>query len=167
MPGNSDAGDTGNGAQWRGGKFRHHPPEKCPFRGDLNPHLIHSSSGPPESSSQTASRAVRPFCRAQGRCFCVTLNFPNEKESRMSMANRRKGRQVTGSRRGEREVEEDVLEEINTQIILYRQAPLTAVVSGSRLSGSSYTTTANWQCRIYRCRGLMFDTYVGTDIPGP
>ena len=32
--------------------------------GDLNPHLIHGSLGPPDSASQTASRSVQPFCTA-------------------------------------------------------------------------------------------------------
>jgi len=31
--------------------------------GDVNPHLIHGSLGPPESSTQTASQLVRPFLR--------------------------------------------------------------------------------------------------------
>ena len=40
----------------------------CPFPpklplclGDLDPHLIHGSLDPPESSTQTASRSVQPF----------------------------------------------------------------------------------------------------------
>jgi len=32
--------------------------------GDMNPNLIHGSLGPPESSTQTASRSIQPFCRA-------------------------------------------------------------------------------------------------------
>ena len=32
--------------------------------GDLDPHLIHGSLGPPKSSTQTASQLVQPFCRA-------------------------------------------------------------------------------------------------------
>jgi len=31
--------------------------------GDMDPHLIHGSLGPPESSTQTAFRSVQPFCR--------------------------------------------------------------------------------------------------------
>jgi len=30
-------------------------------KGDLDPHLIHASLGPPESKTQTASRSVQPF----------------------------------------------------------------------------------------------------------
>jgi len=33
----------------------------APFRGGSRPHLIHGSLGPPESSTQTASRSVEPF----------------------------------------------------------------------------------------------------------
>jgi len=37
-------------------------PQNCPFPwGDLDPHLIHGPLGPPESTSQTASRSVQPF----------------------------------------------------------------------------------------------------------
>jgi len=36
----------------------------APSIGDLNPHLIHGSLGPPESSTQTASRSVQSFLRA-------------------------------------------------------------------------------------------------------
>jgi len=37
-------------------------PENCPFTWrDMNPHLTHGSFGPPESTTQTASRAVQPF----------------------------------------------------------------------------------------------------------
>jgi len=32
------------------------PLRNCSFHGDLDPHLIHGSLGPPESSTQTASR---------------------------------------------------------------------------------------------------------------
>jgi len=36
--------------------------QHCPFpMGDLDPHLTHSSLGPPKSSTQTASRSVKPF----------------------------------------------------------------------------------------------------------
>ena len=38
------------------------PPQYCPFQwGDLDPHLIHGSLGPPKSSTQTAYRSVQPF----------------------------------------------------------------------------------------------------------
>jgi len=38
------------------------PPKNCPFsRRDLDAHVIHDSLGPPESSTQTASRLVQPF----------------------------------------------------------------------------------------------------------
>jgi len=37
-------------------------PKNCPFAwGDLDPHLIHGSLGPPESKSKTASWLVQPF----------------------------------------------------------------------------------------------------------
>ena len=37
-------------------------PSKLPLpMGDLDPHLMHGSPGPPESSTQTASRSVQPF----------------------------------------------------------------------------------------------------------
>ena len=37
-------------------------PPKLPLpMGDLDPHLIHASLGPPESSTQTAARSVQPF----------------------------------------------------------------------------------------------------------
>jgi len=37
-------------------------PSKLPLRmGDLDPHLIRGSFGPPESSTRTASRSVQPF----------------------------------------------------------------------------------------------------------
>jgi len=40
----------------------HSPPKICPFPwGDLNPYLIHGPLGPPQSSTQTASRSVQPF----------------------------------------------------------------------------------------------------------
>jgi len=61
---------TGNGVRRCAGKSRRHPLSKCPFPwGDLDPHLIHGSLGPPESTSQTASRSVQfsRFCRAHGR----------------------------------------------------------------------------------------------------
>ena len=39
-----------------------YPPQNCPFAWrDLDPHLIHGSMDPPESSTQTASRSVQPF----------------------------------------------------------------------------------------------------------
>ena len=38
------------------------PPQNCRFSwGDLDPHLIHGSLGPPKSTTQTASRSVQPF----------------------------------------------------------------------------------------------------------
>ena len=40
----------------------HSPPKICPFPwGDLDPHLIHGTPGPPKSSTQTAARSVQPF----------------------------------------------------------------------------------------------------------
>ena len=37
-------------------------PSKLPIlMGDLDPHLIHGSLGPPESSTQTASQSLQPF----------------------------------------------------------------------------------------------------------
>jgi len=38
--------------------------------GDLDPHLIHGSPGPPKSSTQTAARSVQPFL--QGSLVCQT-----------------------------------------------------------------------------------------------
>jgi len=41
---------------------RAYPPQNCPFpSGDLDPYLIHGSHGPPESSTQIASRSVQPL----------------------------------------------------------------------------------------------------------
>ena len=38
------------------------PPQNCPFPWeDVDPHLTHGSLGPPESSTQMASRSVQPF----------------------------------------------------------------------------------------------------------
>ena len=38
------------------------PPRNLPLpMGDLDPHLIHGSPGPPKSSTQTAARSVQPF----------------------------------------------------------------------------------------------------------
>jgi len=37
------------------------PPKFAPFHGDLDPHLIHGSPGPPKSSIQTAAQLVQPF----------------------------------------------------------------------------------------------------------
>ena len=38
------------------------PPQNCPFPwGDVDPHVIHGSLCPPESTTQTASRSVQPF----------------------------------------------------------------------------------------------------------
>ena len=36
-------------------------PKNAPSRGDLDPHLIHGSLGPPESSTQTTFRSVQLF----------------------------------------------------------------------------------------------------------
>jgi len=48
--------------QWDAPFGRLNFPSKLPLPiGDLNLHLIHSSLGPPESSTQTASRSVQPF----------------------------------------------------------------------------------------------------------
>ena len=52
--------------------------------GDLDPLLIHGSLGPPESSSQTASRSVQPFVHSSLQCpytlqwagTCPTKNCP-------------------------------------------------------------------------------------------
>jgi len=50
-----------------------HLPQSCPLPwGHLNPHLIHDSLGQPESSTQTASRSVQPFCTDDRR---VSLFF--------------------------------------------------------------------------------------------
>jgi len=44
-----------------------HPPQNCPFPWmDLDPNLIRGSLGPPESSTQTASRSVQPFLQGWG-----------------------------------------------------------------------------------------------------
>jgi len=40
------------------------PLKIAPSHGGSGPHLIHGSLGPPESSTQMASRSVQPFCRA-------------------------------------------------------------------------------------------------------
>jgi len=41
----------------------------CPFSlGDLDPHLICGSLGPPESALQTASRSVHPFLHSSLMC---------------------------------------------------------------------------------------------------
>jgi len=46
------------------------PPSKLPLPiGDLDPH---GSLGPPESSTQTASRSVQPFCRVD---YCDRLDY--------------------------------------------------------------------------------------------
>jgi len=43
------------------------PLQNFPFPGgDWGPNLIHGSLGPPESTTQTASQSVQPFCRAHG-----------------------------------------------------------------------------------------------------
>jgi len=40
------------------------PPQNCPSWVDLDSHLIHGSSGPPESIIQTASQSVQRFLQA-------------------------------------------------------------------------------------------------------
>ena len=43
-------------------------PSKLPIRmGALHPYLIHGSLGSPQSTTQTTSRSVQPFCRAHDR----------------------------------------------------------------------------------------------------
>ena len=37
------------------------PPQNCPLHGGLEPSLMHSSSGPPESTTQMASQSVQRF----------------------------------------------------------------------------------------------------------
>jgi len=62
--GNPDGKATGNGARWRTGKFDVIPPQKfksAPYQWGIWTHLIHSSLGPLEFTSQTASRWVQPF----------------------------------------------------------------------------------------------------------
>jgi len=49
-----------------------HIPQNCPSHGGSGPHLINVSLGPPESWTQTASRSLQPFCRAQWRLISVT-----------------------------------------------------------------------------------------------
>jgi len=66
--GNPNVRTTGNGAWWRADKSRCNPLSKVPLLwADLNPHLTHSSSGPSDSISQTASWSVQPICRVHGR----------------------------------------------------------------------------------------------------
>jgi len=43
------------------------PPQNCPFPWGSGPHLIHGSFGPPESTTQRASRSVQPFRSAHNR----------------------------------------------------------------------------------------------------
>jgi len=58
-----------NAFEWPG-----QPPENCPLPlGDLHPHLIHGSLGPPESSSETACQSVQPFF-AQLTMLCRTVH---------------------------------------------------------------------------------------------
>ena len=50
MRGYPDTRATGNSAWRHARKSQRHPPQKCPFPcGDLDPHLIHSNLGPPDS----------------------------------------------------------------------------------------------------------------------
>jgi len=62
---------------YRGHPFFH---QNYPFAcGDLNLNLIHGSLGPPESSTQTASWLVKPFCTAHHRAslyFTMGRPFP-------------------------------------------------------------------------------------------
>ena len=50
-------------------------PPKLPLpMGDLDPHLIHGSPVPPESSTQMASRSVQPFLHIQPRSIPILDN---------------------------------------------------------------------------------------------
>ena len=54
-------------------------PQNCPFPGgDLDPHPIHNSWSPPEPTTQTASRSVRPFLHSSWQCYmaCPRMSFP-------------------------------------------------------------------------------------------
>ena len=47
-------------------------PKNCPFAwGDLDPHLIHGSFSPPESTTQTANRLVQPFLPRHVLCRAI------------------------------------------------------------------------------------------------
>jgi len=53
-------------------------PSKLPILvGDLEPHLVHGSLGPPKSSTQTASRSAQPFLR-QNVATVITCVEPVE-----------------------------------------------------------------------------------------
>jgi len=59
--------------------FTMNPLKKCPFGRRSGLHLIHGSTSPLESTIQTASRSVQPFCRAHGTAslyFTVSRPFP-------------------------------------------------------------------------------------------
>jgi len=51
-----------------------------PGDANVHPHLLHASVGPPECTSQTASRSVQPFlCSSRQRIavsFCFTIGRP-------------------------------------------------------------------------------------------
>jgi len=73
---NPDVRPTGNGARRRAGKSQGHPLKSAAFPVGIwtpGPHLIHSSLGTSENTSQTASRSVQPFfCTLQGsRSFLI------------------------------------------------------------------------------------------------
>jgi len=61
---------------------------------DLDPHLIHGSLNPPESTPQTSSRSVQPFYRAQD-CDRPTdrpTDYATPSETRMWANAQRDGR---------------------------------------------------------------------------
>jgi len=50
-------------------------PPKLPFRmGDLDPHVIHSSLGPPESSTQAASQSLQQFLHKRPQSVPILYN---------------------------------------------------------------------------------------------
>jgi len=49
-------------------------PKISPFRGDLEPHLIHGYWGPPHLTWQTASRSVQPF-------FMIPLRYMTDRHT--------------------------------------------------------------------------------------
>jgi len=57
-----------------------HLTQSCPLTcGHLDPHLIHGSLGQPESSTQTVSRCIQPFCTVDRRVsvyFTIGRPFP-------------------------------------------------------------------------------------------
>jgi len=53
------------------------PPQNCRFPwGDLDPHLIHGSLGPSESTTQTASRSLQPFFHSSPQSVPILYNEP-------------------------------------------------------------------------------------------